>query len=197
MLACMMHGLFTLLLVHLLASLCQYAHGSEIIHGRKVPDGKMPYMVSLQNNNNAHVCGGFLISEEFVLTAAHCDKATHVVLGTHNLKKVDNNTRKQIVMKCQYPSYESPKFGHDIMLLKLSQKASLNKKVKLIKLSGNQKLKDNQNCSVAGWGFTVSGGKVVSELQEVDIRQNQDSARVTLVGLWYVVGWLLELCLST
>ncbi|XP_029004264.1 granzyme B(G,H)-like [Betta splendens] len=167
----MMHSLFTFLLVHLLAWLCQYAHGSKIIHGKKVPDGMMPYMVSLQNNNNAHVCGGFLISEEFVLTAAHCDNATHVVLGTHNLKKVDNNARKQSVMKCKYPSYhESPKFGFDIMLLKLSQKVSLNKKVNLIRLSENQNLKDNQKCRVAGWGSTKTKTKdQVVELQVVDI----------------------------
>lgn len=40
--------------------------------GTEVPDGKMPYMVSVQNATD-HICGGFLYNEEFVITAAHCD----------------------------------------------------------------------------------------------------------------------------
>ncbi|MED6273897.1 hypothetical protein CHARACLAT_010951 [Characodon lateralis] len=71
----------------------QLAHGTEIIHGNKVPDGLMLYMASVQNNRE-HICGGFLISEDFVITAAHCDEQnpTSVVLGTHNLKKADDGT---------------------------------------------------------------------------------------------------------
>lgn len=54
-------------------SLCFAALGSEIINGKKVPDDLMLYMVSLQNRFEKHICGGFLIREDFVLTAAHCD----------------------------------------------------------------------------------------------------------------------------
>lgn len=50
------------------------AHGTEIINGKKVPDRLMLYVASVQNNKGQHMCGGFLISEDFVVTAAHCDK---------------------------------------------------------------------------------------------------------------------------
>uniref|UniRef100_A0A3P9BSG7 Peptidase S1 domain-containing protein n=1 Tax=Maylandia zebra TaxID=106582 RepID=A0A3P9BSG7_9CICH len=48
------------------------ARGSDIIGGEKVPRKSMLYMVSVQNKSG-HICGGFLITEDFVVTAAHCD----------------------------------------------------------------------------------------------------------------------------
>lgn len=54
-------------------SLLPSAHGSEIMKGKKVPDGEMLYMASVQNAKGKHICGGFLIRRDIVVTAAHCD----------------------------------------------------------------------------------------------------------------------------
>uniref|UniRef100_A0A3P8SGM0 Peptidase S1 domain-containing protein n=1 Tax=Amphiprion percula TaxID=161767 RepID=A0A3P8SGM0_AMPPE len=167
----MMQALHILTLFYALTSLGQNAHGGEIIHGKKVPDDLMLYMASVQNNQG-HVCGGFLISEDFVVTAAHCDKQkpTSVVLGTHNLKKINNTTMRYSVSRCKYPQYKDAKFGDDIMLLKLSKKARVDKRVQPIQLpKGEIKLKDKAKCRVAGWGFTKTGGKSVDELQMVEV----------------------------
>uniref|UniRef100_A0A672NPS5 Peptidase S1 domain-containing protein n=1 Tax=Sinocyclocheilus grahami TaxID=75366 RepID=A0A672NPS5_SINGR len=45
--------------------------GVDIINGKKASKNSLQYMVSVQNNK-AHECGGFLISPQYVLTAAHC-----------------------------------------------------------------------------------------------------------------------------
>uniref|UniRef100_A0A665WUN8 Mast cell protease 1A-like n=1 Tax=Echeneis naucrates TaxID=173247 RepID=A0A665WUN8_ECHNA len=139
--------------------------GSKIIHGEKAPDNSWQYMVSVQSNER-HVCGGFLVSKNFVITAAHC--ADNVVLGTHNLTKVDDKMRYKVKV-CRHPDYENVSFGKDIMLLQLSRKVQLSKKVKLIKLpKANNKIKDKA-CLVAGWGGTKTDMRSVDVLQKVKV----------------------------
>ncbi|XP_044055040.1 mast cell protease 8-like [Siniperca chuatsi] len=166
-----MHGLQKLLLFHVLTCLGQNALGSEIIDGEKAPENSLLYMASLQDNMT-HLCGGFLISKQFVVTAAHCNdnlarKPTRVVLGTHDLKKADKTVRL-IEKKCKYPSYENVGTGNDIMLLKLSKEVQLDRRIQLIQLpSFEMNIKDNEKCSVAGWGLTRNGS--TNELRVVDV----------------------------
>ncbi|XP_038572153.1 granzyme B(G,H)-like [Micropterus salmoides] len=167
----MMHQLHKFLLFYLLTCLGLNTHGGEIINGKKTPENLMLFMASVQNNMG-HVCGGFLISEDFVVTAAHCDRQnpTSVVLGTHNLGKVDNDTMRYNVKRCRYPFFDNERCGHDIMLLKLFKKARLGKRVQPTQLPKTDiKIKDKEKCRVAGWGWTQSRGKVVDVLQVVDV----------------------------
>ncbi|XP_062280236.1 mast cell protease 1A-like [Scomber scombrus] len=161
-----MHGLRRFLLVHALTCL---AHGSEIIDGEKAKENSLLYMASVQNNRG-HVCGGFLISEEFVVTAAHCDSdLKSIVLGTHNLKDAKNKTRN-IEKQYKHPSFENVGRGNDIMLLKLAQKVQLDNSVQKIQLSRSEvNIKEHMMCHVAGWGATKSKGRVVDELREVSV----------------------------
>ncbi|XP_050933111.1 duodenase-1 isoform X1 [Lates calcarifer] len=145
--------------------------GSDIIDGRKSKENSMLYMASVQNKNG-HVCGGFLVSEDFVMTAAHCDDQdpTSVVLGTHNLKKVNKDMKYKVKKKCKYPSYVNIAKGNDIMLLKLSKEVQLGNRMQLAKIPRSAaNVKDNQKCRVAGWGFTRTGNGAPNDLRMVDV----------------------------
>ncbi|XP_059196385.1 mast cell protease 2-like [Centropristis striata] len=144
--------------------------GDEIINGTKTKEKSMLYMASVQNDGR-HKCGGFLINENFVLTAAHCDfPKLSVVLGTHDLQKVDDRTMRYSVERCKHPSFVDVAKGDDIMLLKLTKKARLNKRLQPVQLiKPGKKVNKKEKCRVAGWGWTRTGGKVVNVLQDVDV----------------------------
>ncbi|XP_047443497.1 granzyme-like protein 1 isoform X2 [Mugil cephalus] len=151
--AAIMNGLQAFLLLQVLTCLGQIGHGSEIIHGQKAPENSFLYMVSLQNNRG-HVCGGFLIREDFVMTAAHCYRFSplHVVLGTHNLKDL-HNEKIEVEKRFITPFFNYTDLRDDIMLLKLANKTQLNSRVQTIQLPpGEINLEDNEICQVAGWG---------------------------------------------
>ncbi|XP_075943495.1 duodenase-1-like [Anarhichas minor] len=165
-----MHPLHTFLLFPLLAYLGRSADGSEIINGELAPENSMLYMASVQNSKG-HECGGFLISEDFVLTAAHCDLCsgiTHVVLGTHDLKSVNDDNKISIKEKYKHESYVKAADGNDIMLLKLSKNVSLNGRVQTIPLPTSE-MNTQDDCQVAGWGAIKTGGPAVDDLRVVDV----------------------------
>nr|XP_046247187.1 granzyme B-like [Scatophagus argus] len=179
-----MRPLPKLLLFQVLTCLGQNVLGDEIINGQIAAENSMQYMVSLQNSRGHHGCGGFLVNEDFVLTAAHCDEPTPVstvVFGTHNLKRVTNKNRRKIVKRYTHPQYQNVEHGKDIMLLKLSQKVQLGNSVQTIPLPKTEmNIPENENCRVAGWGLTRTGGTAVDELRVVDVSiiQQQVCARV-------------------
>ena len=43
-----------------------------IVGGWEVSNGGAPYIVSLQTMQGVHFCAGSIISDEWILTAAHC-----------------------------------------------------------------------------------------------------------------------------
>ena len=61
----------------------------RIIGGKEAKQGKYPFMASLTYQKN-HVCGGTLIADDIVLSAAHCaDFFEGVSVGRHDLSNDD------------------------------------------------------------------------------------------------------------
>ncbi|XP_057182005.1 complement factor D-like isoform X2 [Triplophysa rosa] len=135
-----------------------------IVNGDKLwPSHSRPYMVSVQKKGK-HVCSGFLISDQFAMTAAHCKtkgKLT-VVAGTDNLIRRKEHVRIRVM------SYYKHK--PDLMVLELNERVKLNKKIKTIPIpTGQEKIKVGTMCSVAGWGELTHYGPIRLNLQEANV----------------------------
>uniref|UniRef100_A0A673JS38 Granzyme M n=1 Tax=Sinocyclocheilus rhinocerous TaxID=307959 RepID=A0A673JS38_9TELE len=143
--------------------------GVDIINGKKAPKNSLQYMVSVQNNKT-HECGGFLISPQYVLTAAHCaSEEMTVVLGDHDISPQKNLKRYDVIHKFIPKTFKNFKMGNDIMLLKISRKAVLEEKVQTVKIPQlHYSVKSNTQCLVAGWGSTKQR-KVVNDLLALNV----------------------------
>ncbi|KAK1174595.1 granzyme A-like [Acipenser oxyrinchus oxyrinchus] len=143
----------------------------EIIGGKEVAKHSRPYM-ALIKRMNAAVCGGALIKEKWVLTAAHCsDKNLTVVLGAHSCSKPEQDQQtfkvKQLI---PHSCFDNETGVNDLMLLELDKAAKL-KFVSILKLPAPFKdVKAKSQCRVAGWGTTNQKNNIASDiLMEVNI----------------------------
>ncbi|KAG8505746.1 Granzyme-like protein 2 [Galemys pyrenaicus] len=146
----------------------------EIYGGKEAKPHSRPYMALVRfydDKGGKHRCGGFLVRDDFVMTAAHCNGSNMTVrLGAHNISHSEN-TQQDIPVLTAFPhqGYDAKKHINDIMLLKLKKKARLTSAVQTIALPCCQDwVKPGQMCSVAGWGKTAAG-KSSDTLQEVDL----------------------------
>ncbi|XP_050957799.1 mast cell protease 1A, partial [Labeo rohita] len=145
-----------------------------IVNGKEAKPHSRPYMVSVQSKEQ-HICGGFLISDRFVMTAAHCRKKTQaltVVLGAHNLQnKNENSVRIKVKSYHTHPQYTSESFRNDILLLRLEKNAQLNNNIKSISIPAEEgDIEADSVCSIAGWGLLETNGKQSNHLMETNVK---------------------------
>ncbi|KAF4083229.1 hypothetical protein AMELA_G00137640 [Ameiurus melas] len=163
--------LFTSLLSHI--GHCAYVD-MGIVNGSVVKANSRPYMVSVQKDGK-HWCGGFLVSGNFVMTAAHCWEAgmkLTVVVGSHELKKSKSAiTHTEVKLYHIHPNFDSKNLLNDIMLLQLNKTIKKNKNINWISIpkKKNQDIKFKQVCSIAGWGKKMENGGSSDRLMEVDV----------------------------
>ncbi|XP_042281842.1 chymotrypsinogen 2-like [Thunnus maccoyii] len=153
---------------------------TDIVNGKEAKPHSWPWQVSLQENSGCHHCGGSLINENWVVTAAHCSvRESHlVVLGAHDLRSSTEDVQVIGVGKMfPHPEYnKTSRWNNDIQLIKLASPAQINTHVSPVCVA---ETRDNfpagTMCMATGWGKTSGNGNMATRLQQAALPLLTDS----------------------
>lgn len=132
--------------------------GHGIIGGETTDIKSVPYQVSIELNK-AHHCGGSVLTNKFILTAAHCvygysASSLGVRAGTDKLQQ--GGTLVPVKAASMHPKYVHGKYDSDVAVLELSSALSLGATVKPVVLPASGKEpQTNVPVVVSGWGLTT------------------------------------------
>ncbi|XP_066991103.2 venom protease isoform X3 [Anabrus simplex] len=139
-----------------------------------------PWMVAvgerMKNGSVDWYCGGSLLRDNRVLTAAHCvtrRKAEMVRVGELDFSRDDEDADPFDVAVSNaevHPNYKPPAYYNDLAVLKLAQTVKFGRYVKPICLP--EKTNNSYEGAVAiltGWGYLSFGGDKSPVLQEVSV----------------------------
>ncbi|MXQ89840.1 hypothetical protein E5288_WYG020554 [Bos mutus] len=145
----------------------------EIIGGVPANIRDFPWQIHILENGS-HLCGGSILSEWWILTAAHCFKSKNAstLEVTHGGENLDtqNLTKIKVDKLIIHNYFDSWFYLNDIALLLLKSPLSLGVRKVPICLSEVTAIERWRNCWVSGWGTTVPQRSTETGLQKVNIQ---------------------------
>merc|ERR1711899_478249 len=149
-----------------------------IVNGYEAIKHEYPFMAALMNLQR-QFCGGSLIDENHILTAAHCVahmskydvQNLRVRLGDHNIKTdaEANHVEKRVKRVIRHKGFSSSTLWNDVAILTLEDDVNFNSNIQPICLASGGNKYVNNHVTVAGWGTLSEAGSQPAKLMKVDV----------------------------
>ncbi|NWU96699.1 OVCH2 protein, partial [Upupa epops] len=148
---------------------------SRIIGGEEAVPHSWPWQVSVQVFDE-HICGGAVLTKEWVVTAAHClhYKESHrhlwmVVTGIHDLREQENRQERSVRQYVIHPNFNKTTMDFDIALLQLAEPLEFNHYVRPVCLPTEKIVQPSQVCIVTGWGTQEGDREKGKKLHQLEV----------------------------
>ncbi|XP_022532596.2 acrosin [Astyanax mexicanus] len=155
--------------------------GSRIVGGRFAPEGAWPWQVSIQWTFR-HLCGGSIISQHWIISAAHCFNKSRIFTGYSRLQVVAGLRsqsrlgsavqRRSVERVIVYEDYDQTLHANDVALLRLFSPLFFSSHVQPVCTLTNQAEERELGftcCFISGWGSTIYKGRLVDTLREAEV----------------------------
>ncbi|NWY05021.1 TMPS2 protease, partial [Nothoprocta ornata] len=150
---------------------------SRIVGGNLASLGQWPWQVSL-HVQDIHICGGSIITPEWIVTAAHCVEGRYsnpyswkVYAGILNQKDMIFINGYNVQKVISHPDYDADSKDNDVALMKLETPLTFNDNIRAVCLPNpGMMFQPNQECWISGWGAEAEGGKTSDSLRCAMVR---------------------------
>ncbi|XP_077647017.1 uncharacterized protein LOC110478744 [Lonchura striata] len=146
---------------------------TRIVGGDECLPGQCPWQAVLLNEEGEEFCGGTILNENFILTAAHCinqTKEIKVVVGEVDREKKEQSESMHTVDKIiVHSKFDAETYDNDIALLKLKEPVRFSEYVIPACLPkadfANEVLMKQKSGRVSGFGREYDGGPLPKKLK--------------------------------
>lgn len=150
----------------------------RIVGGRDASIEEYPWQITLRRKTSPkeafrHSCGGSILNERVILTAAHCvinrNPKDYVVIAGTSHKSGNDGVLTRVAKFVWHERYNSSIYDNDVALIQLESSLPLNSHSIFPVSLGSNAPNNSDVVTITGWGALLEGGASPEILQSVDV----------------------------